>query len=150
MDLSQTKIPSQKFHAWQTEVYREKRARKAQRKTLFITTKLRRKANTGMANSLQDLATTQVPTRMFRMNKALTRIKGKVIIMRRQTPRESSLRGTPMAVIIIIRPRIQRAVKKSPHDLNMKRLPIQTAPSNLIMQRLPEISLARDAKSRQL
>ena len=77
------------------------------------------------------------------------RIKGNIIMQRRQTASKSNLRGTPTAAISSIRPRIQRDVKKSPHDLNIKRQSIEKAPRNLIMRRLAANSRARDTKWRQ-
>lgn len=70
-------------------------------------------------------------------------------MQRRQTASKSNLRGTPTATISSIRPRIQRDVKKSPHDLNIKRPSIEKAQRNLIMQRLAANSRARDTKRRK-
>lgn len=148
----QTKLPLQNFHA-QQQSYIGKRASESRRKPLFITTKSHRRAKSHIAEQ----ATEKVLSRMFRLTEKclLTRLfqrfNGTVIIMlRRQTPSGSNLRGTPEAAIVIIHPRIRRTVKTRPHDLNMKRTSTKKTPRNIIMQRLPENSRARSAKSRKL
>jgi len=152
--MSQTNTPPQKFHARETKSYRGKRERETRRNPWFITTKLLKNLKKGEANSLEELATKQVRAGTFRMTgkglaRLFHRIKGNIIMQRRQTASKSNLRGTPTSTISSIRPRIQRDVKKSPHDLNIKRPSIEKAPRNLIMQTLAANSRERDTKWRQ-
>jgi len=154
MFMSRTKVPPQKFHARETKLCRGKREREARKNPLLITTKLPENPKKGEVNSLKELTTTQVRAGTFRMMgkgfaRLFHRIKGNIIMQRRQTPSKLNLRGTPTAAIISIRPRFQRDVKKSPHDLNIKRPSIKKVPRNLIMRRLAANSRARDTKWRQ-
>lgn len=154
MFMSRTKVPPQKFHARETKLCRGKCEREAQKNPLLITTKLPENPKKGEANSLKELTRTQVRAGTFRMMgkgfaRLFYRIKGNIIMQWRQTRSKLNLRGTPTKTIISIRPRIHRDVKKSPHDLNIKRPSIKKATRNLIMRRLAANSRARDTKWRQ-
>ena len=144
--FSLQKILSQKFHAQQLN-YNGKRASEVPRKRLFITTKPFKMA----ANHPEKLTTKIVLSQTFRLTdkflrltRSFHRLNGTAIIMR--NPSESSLRGTPRA-IIMMHPRHIQWIR--PHDLNMKGTSDKNTPRNIIMQRRLQISRARNAKSRQ-
>lgn len=88
--------------------YKGRRASEAQRKRLFITTTLRKAKNhTEKSIKKKVLSKTFRLTDKCHLTRQFQRFNKAVIIMQRQTLSGSNLRGTPMAVIIMIKPHTQ-------------------------------------------